>query len=60
MWRYVNYAEVYEVKRFEENGNRLFYPYYLGCVTGACPIEGGSGKAEGFGAWGRLPPYLLF
>ena len=26
MWRYVNNAEVYEVKRFEKNGDKLFYP----------------------------------
>jgi len=44
-----------KLKDLKKNCDRLFYPYYLGGVTGACPIEGGSGKAEGFGAWGRLP-----
>jgi len=28
----------------------------LGALRGLAPVEGGSGKAEGFGAWGETSP----
>jgi len=56
MWRYVNNAEVYEVKRFEENEDRFFYPYYLGGVTGACPVEGVAEKLKALERGGETPP----
>ncbi|MDR1902290.1 MAG: hypothetical protein LBQ88_08440 [Treponema sp.] len=31
---------------------------YYGGVTGVSPVEGGSGKAEGFEAWGETSPLL--
>jgi hypothetical protein len=44
----------------------LFFPISLLKITwgfytvwGVIPRRGGSGKAEGFGAWGRLPPVLI-
>jgi len=30
-----------------------------GALRGLAPAEGGSGKAEGFGAWGETSPLLI-
>jgi hypothetical protein len=36
-----------------------FYFLFFGGVAGVIPRRGGSGKAAGFEAWGRLPPTFL-
>jgi hypothetical protein len=36
-----------------------FYLFVFGGVTGGIPRRGGSGKAGGFEAWGRLPPQYV-
>jgi hypothetical protein len=32
---------------------------YSGGVAGVSPVEGGNGKALGFGAWGKAFPLLI-
>jgi hypothetical protein len=32
----------------------------LGALRGLAPVEGGSGKAEGFVAWGETSPLLCY
>jgi hypothetical protein len=36
------------------------FTYIFGGVAGGIPRRGGSGKAVGFEAWGRLPPLYIF
>jgi hypothetical protein len=40
-----------------KNRKAVFYLFVFGGVAGGIPRRGGSGKAAGFGAWGRLPPF---
>jgi hypothetical protein len=42
------------------SGTEQLLPDFFGGVAGGIPRRGGSGKAEGFEAWGRLPPFLLY
>jgi hypothetical protein len=37
-----------------------FYFFVFGGVAGVSPVEGGSGKAGGFEAWGKAFPLLCF
>jgi len=32
---------------------------FLGALRGLAPVEGGSGKAEGFGAWVEISLFLF-
>jgi hypothetical protein len=40
-----------------KNCGSNFYFLVFGGVAGVIPRRGGSGKAVGFEAWGRLPPF---
>jgi hypothetical protein len=46
-------AKVNDLEKLRSN----FYLLVFGGVAGAIPRRGGSGKAVGFEAWGRLPPF---
>jgi hypothetical protein len=50
-------AAVGEGKCFQKLRSN-FYLFVFGGVAGGIPRRGGSGKAGGFGVWGRLPPSL--
>jgi hypothetical protein len=39
---------------------KQFFSYFFGGVAGVPPAEGGSGKAVGFGAWGKAFPLFIY
>jgi hypothetical protein len=42
-----------------KNRRAVFTYLSLGALRGLSPAEGGSGKAAGFGAWGKAFPLLF-